>query len=221
MSDRMEQIAHAFPETAWASNPKHKSRKANQKIIDSLTDEEFEEKFAELRGRQVTSTKIDDWQKPVRKAGISGAIAELTDEDYEAIFKAFPNLRCYAHEVRTMQAAHRKLKGIAPLGKADIQQLAQDFPDIYGPYAKNQGERMLVKGDDGTERWVDRQAWQHQQEIKRMLVLATREELAAGVAYARSVQAITAEPLPSDVTEWSNFTRGIVWAAMEKQGVFQ
>ncbi len=220
MSDRMERIAHAFPETAWAKNPKHKSRKANQQIIDSLTDEQFEDKFAEFRGKQVPSTKIEDWQKPVRRAGLANAIVQLTDEDYEAIFKAFPNLRHYAHEVRTMQAAHRKLKGIAPLTKADVQQLAQDHPNIYGPYAKHDADRMLLKADDGTEQWVDRQMWEDRQRMKKDLLLATREEIAVGVSYARQVGALGGEPLPGKVEEWSAYSTGIVWAAMETKGIF-
>jgi len=35
------------------------------------------------------------------------------------------------------------------------------------------------------------------------------------------VAALTGEALPSDVTEWKPYQRGIVWAAMDKQGVFR
>ena len=57
--------------------------------------------------------------------------------------------------------------------------------------------------------------------ITQALVLATREEIAAGVSHCRSVAALTGEALPSDVTEWTPYQRGVVWAAMDKQGVFR
>jgi hypothetical protein len=56
--------------------------------------------------------------------------------------------------------------------------------------------------------------------MKRMLMLATREEIAVGVAYARKIGALTAEPLPGKVEEWSEYARGVVWAAMDMKGVF-
>jgi hypothetical protein len=55
---------------------------------------------------------------------------------------------------------------------------------------------------------------------RRMLLLATREEIAVGVAYARKIGALTAEPLPAKVEEWSEYARGVVWAAMDMKGVF-
>jgi hypothetical protein len=56
--------------------------------------------------------------------------------------------------------------------------------------------------------------------MKRILLLATREEIAVGVAYARKIGALTAEPLPAKVEEWSEYARGVVWAAMDMKGVF-
>ncbi len=53
-----------------------------------------------------------------------------------------------------------------------------------------------------------------------MLLLATREEIAVGVAYARKIGALTAEPLPGKVEEWSEYAVGVVWAAMDMKGVF-
>jgi hypothetical protein len=79
---------------------------------------------------------------------------------------------------------------------------------------------MLLKADDGTEQWVDRQMWEDRQRMKKDLLLATREEIAVGVSYARQVGALGGEPLPGKVEEWSTYSTGIVWAAMEKKGVF-
>jgi len=55
---------------------------------------------------------------------------------------------------------------------------------------------------------------------RRMLLLATREEIAVGVAYARKIGALTSEPLPGKVEEWSEYAVGVVWAAMDMKGVF-
>ena len=57
--------------------------------------------------------------------------------------------------------------------------------------------------------------------VTQALVLATREEIAAGVAHCRRVAALTGEALPADVTEWTPYQRGMVWAAMDGHGVFR
>jgi hypothetical protein len=77
---------------------------------------------------------------------------------------------------------------------------------------------------------VQAQAWKEginpaevdrgREDMKRMLMLATREEIAVGVAYARKIGALGGEPLPGKVEEWSAYSIGIVWAAMETKGVF-
>lgn len=58
------------------------------------------------------------------------------------------------------------------------------------------------------------------EDIRRLLLLASREDIAAGVAHARQVKAISPEPLPAQVDEWTDYARGIVYAAMEREGVF-
>jgi hypothetical protein len=57
-------------------------------------------------------------------------------------------------------------------------------------------------------------------DMRRTLLLCSREELATGVAYARKVGALTGEPLKGKVEEWSAYQTGIVWAALDRKGVF-
>lgn len=152
----------------------------------------------------------------------------MTPDGFDAIRQAFPKSKWAFDTNKGYQEAFTLLKPFSDeeaasaiknmrstLGRNSItaEELQQEIRRLRRrSEVKAEAERSAI--DEGE---VERD----RKDILRLLVLATREEIAAGVAYARSVQAITAEPLPSDVTEWSNFTRGIVWAAMEKQGVFQ
>jgi hypothetical protein len=58
-------------------------------------------------------------------------------------------------------------------------------------------------------------------DIARMLHLASRDEIAAGVAHARQVGVLSPDPLPPNIEDWTDYARGIVWAAMDQQGVFK
>jgi hypothetical protein len=216
MMSRMERIAQAFPDTGWANNPRSPKRKSNQQIIDNLTEQHFEAKFAEFRNRRISNTKIEEWEAPTQRSAVGGAVVTLTEEDYEAIFMAFPNLRHYKHEVRTMQAAHRKLRGIAPLTKNDVQQLATELPHIYGPRGKEYIEKVLTKTSDGTEIAIERQVLDERKQARNTVLLAPREVIAAAVARCRKVGALDGTPLSPKVEEWSAYTVGMVYAAIEE-----
>jgi hypothetical protein len=58
-------------------------------------------------------------------------------------------------------------------------------------------------------------------DIRRLLLLASREDIAAGVAAARQLGVLSPEPLSPNVEAWTEYARGIVFAAMEKNGVFK
>jgi hypothetical protein len=47
-------------------------------------------------------------------------------------------------------------------------------------------------------------------------MLAPREVVAQAVAYCRKAGAIESKPLSGDVTQWSAFTIGMVYAAIER-----
>ena len=57
-------------------------------------------------------------------------------------------------------------------------------------------------------------------DIARMLHLASRDEIADGVTHARQVGVLSPDPLPPKIEDWTDYARGIVWAAMEAKGVF-
>jgi hypothetical protein len=76
---------------------------------------------------------------------------------------------------------------------------------------------LVARKDYVDERDVERD----RTDIQRLLLLATREEVAKGVAYARRIGAISTSTLDADISKWTSRTRGIVWAAMEREGVFK
>ena len=59
------------------------------------------------------------------------------------------------------------------------------------------------------------------EDIRRLLLLASREDIAAGVAEARQLGVLSPEPLDPRIEEWTEYARGIVYAAMERQGAFK
>lgn len=56
--------------------------------------------------------------------------------------------------------------------------------------------------------------------MRRTLLLCNCEELAVGVAYARKIGALSGDPLKGKVEEWSAYQTSIVWAALDRTGVF-
>lgn len=53
-------------------------------------------------------------------------------------------------------------------------------------------------------------------EMRKAIMLAPREVVAQAVAYCRKAGAIESKPLSGDVTQWSAFTTGMVYAAIER-----
>jgi len=201
-------IAEAFPAAQWPR--KERAGREAMQALSHMSDDDILVKCRALKEQGIIKVSVAHFAGKVLSPVGSGEVADLGEDEREEIFRTWPNLRLYAHEERTMQAAWRKLKGIPPLKKADIDRLAEVHPNIYGPQAKARQDipDTAAIGNDRAN-------------VLRMLVLATREEIAAGVSHCRSVAALTGEALPSDVTEWKPYQRGIVWAAMDKQGVFR
>jgi hypothetical protein len=124
---------------------------------------------------------------------------------------AFSVLQVY--EDSEIEAACRSLKRMIARGTIkpeEIQCEARRLRRIADIQA-----RVATAEIDETEVEADRKS------ILSMLLLATREEIASAVAQCRRTTALTGEPLPSGVEAWTPYQRGVVWAAMDKQGVFR
>jgi hypothetical protein len=91
--------------------------------------------------------------------------------------------------------------------------------ELVGEIKRNK-RREVVQAQAWREGINPAEVDREREEMKRMLMLATREEIAVGVSYARQVGALGGEPLPGKVEEWSAYSTGIVWAAMETKGIF-
>ena len=61
-----------------------------------------------------------------------------------------------------------------------------------------------------------KQALAERDEMRKAIMLAPREVVAQAVAYCRKAGALESKPLSGDVTQWSAFTTGLVYAAIEK-----
>lgn len=203
----IEQLQNSLGSPAFL-NTEAKRRKALESLTH-LSDDEALTKARQFMMQGIVKVTLAHFTGTMLQQVGTGEVVDLDEEMREEICRTWPNLRLYKHEERTMQAAWRKLKGIPPLKKADIDRLAEVHPNIYGPQAKARQD-IPEPGSIGRDK----------ADIRRTMLLAPREDIAAGVAHARQVKAISPEPLPAQVDEWTDYARGIVYAAMERQGVF-
>jgi hypothetical protein len=134
------------------------------------------------------------WAKPDSKRHDEAAkvLAEFTHEEIAAACKSMR---------RTLSRSHVKPE------------------ELVGEIKRNK-RREVVQAQAWREGINPAEVDREREEMKRMLMLATREEIAVGVSYARQVGALGGEPLPGKVEEWSAYSNGIVWAAMETKGIF-
>jgi hypothetical protein len=122
------------------------------------------------------------------------------------------------------------MAALAPYNETDLTQAVKSLrrtlaraqctvEEIVGEVRRlRRRNEIAAKADN--EGINEEQVRRDREDMKRILLLATREEIAVGVAYARKIGALTAEPLPAKVEEWSEYARGVVWAAMDMKGVF-
>ncbi len=122
------------------------------------------------------------------------------------------------------------MAALAPYNETDLTQAVKSLrrtlaraqctvEEIVGEVRRlRRRNEIAAKADN--EGINEEQVRRDREDMRRMLLLATREEIAVGVAYARKIGALTAEPLPAKVEEWSEYARGVVWAAMDMKGVF-
>jgi len=229
--EKMQIVRETFKAIKWARPEAGADYRRACEAFSVLSVDDVKVRARYLLEHGRAHNQINHWLQAIKDMTNTvpqGDVTELTDENRAEIFRMWPNLRCYAHEERTMQAAWRKLKGAPPLTKADLPRMAEQFPHIYGNGQSGiwpcpSGEfkpKVRVSLSDGSEVWIERDIHEERQRILEELQAQSREAIADGVAHARACQGIGAEPLPSDVAQWTDFTRGIVWAAMQKQGVF-
>lgn len=91
--------------------------------------------------------------------------------------------------------------------------------EIVGEINRNQ-RKQAIRQQAEREGYNPAEVERDRADMRRMLLLCTREELAKGVAYARQIGALTGEPLKGKVEEWSAYQTSIVWAALDRKGMF-
>jgi hypothetical protein len=125
--------------------------------------------------------------------------------------EAFSILQPY--EDSEIEAACRSLK--RSLARATIK------PEEIQCEARRLRRRSDIRAKAENESINEAEVEADRKTVMTMLLLAAREDIAKGVAQCRRMTALTGEALPSDITQWTPYQRGVVWAAMDKQGVFR
>ena len=133
---------------------------------------------------------------------------------------ASPDSSRHAHAAKVLEAfSHEDIVQACKSLRANLSRTHCTAEELAGEIKRNK-RRDAIQAQAWREGINPAEVERDRKDMKRMLLLATREEIAVGVKYARQVGALGGEPLPGNVEEWSAYSTGIVWAAMDKQGVF-
>jgi len=133
---------------------------------------------------------------------------------------AKPDSKRHAEAAKVLEGfSHEDIVTACKSLRASLARTHCKAEELVGEIRRNK-RREVVQAQAWREGINPAEVDREREDMKRMLMLATREEIAVGVSYARQVGSLGGEPLPGRVEEWSAYATGIVWAAMERKGVF-
>jgi hypothetical protein len=199
-------IAAAFPRADWPKPSSGKLYRDACEYLADVPDDQVDRLIETIRSRSSRPPRYEAFK--INPTRASGDIVQLTSTMIAAIVQAWPNLRYYTHEERTMQAAWKKLNGLPAFTKADMPRLIQAYPDIYGPQfgstvddaeqdAKADIDKMRAHLEMGYENPED------------------RPTIEKAVSMCREMAWLTAPSVEDHPRSFSNYGIGVVYAAAE------
>jgi hypothetical protein len=90
-------------------------------------------------------------------------------------------------------------------------------PDQLAAEIKMMRKRTRVNQKQLNDAVIESQVQQDRVEMRAELNATPEQVIRAAVKYCRSVSAVDLKPLSRNISEWSDFTVGMVWAAVQRE----